>query len=137
MPQTNVTPLMHQLLLEQGFDFKDPSPRMAWSAFIQFINTPIVGVRTTTFGVAFSQYDDRDDILWLSFMRRMEMGGIGASCGCLMSRYVTQGFIGLQQSNWWWAEHGTVEEWIAEVEHMPAFNGLLTLSDWQWQGFSE
>ncbi len=129
---------MQQLLEEQGFDFKNPSPVLAWSAFTCFIRIPIDGVRTTTFGIQISQQDDRDDILWLSFMRRLdEQGGIGTSCGCLLSRPTTSEFKGIQKSNWYWPEHGPIEQWITGVEQMPAFARLLAMNGWQWQGFRE
>jgi len=129
---------MQRLLVERQFDFSSPSLRIAWAAFIEFVRVPLDGLATVTFGVEFSQFDDRDDVLWVSFMHRVEVSDCGGwSCGCLLSRTAPRDLIGVQQSRWWWAEHGTIEQWISDVERMPSFTSAVALDGWRWEGFSE
>ncbi len=129
---------MQRSLVERAFDFDKPSLQIAWSAFTEFIRLPLDGLAAATFGVDFSQFDDRDDVLWVSFMRRFqEPDGTGWSCGCLMSRTAPRELLGIQQSRWWWAEHGTIEQWISDVEHMHLFTEVVALGGWKWEGFSE
>ena len=129
---------MQRSLAERAFDFDKPSLQIAWSAFTDFIRIPLAGLTTITFGAEFSQFDDRDDVLWVSLMRRVqELDGTGWSCGCLLSRPAPKELRGIQQSRWWWAERGTIEQWISDVEHMGPFMEVVALGGWKWEGFSE
>jgi hypothetical protein len=128
---------MRQTLTERGFDFDSPRLHTAWTAFTDFVRVPLNGLVTVTFGAEFSQCHDRDDVLWASFMRRVEStDGSGWSSGCLLSRTAPRELLGVQQSRWWWAEHGTIEQWMSDVERMPEFGTALALNEWKWEGFS-
>jgi hypothetical protein len=136
--------LMRRLLTEAGLDFDRPEPRVAWECFKRFVRLPIPGVSTLTVGFECSQADDRDDVLWLAFVRRFEepaghgCGGIGWSCGCLFRLTATPPpMLGANDAHWWWAEHGTIEAWAEEVERRPTFARCPALDGWAWEGFSE
>jgi hypothetical protein len=121
-----------------GFDFDHPDSGLAWVAFQRFAVRPLPGLVTVTVGFCCEHFSDRDDRLWLGFMRRLEEpSGTGWSCGCLLSVVVPQDLWGVDEANWWWEEHGTVEEWRATVEGMRAFLRCMTLSGWRWEGYSE
>lgn len=138
MHRNEADTLMERLLVGRGFDFAVPSLPAAWLAFTDFARSPLAGLRTVTIGVEFCQFDDRDDVLWVSFMRRFEEAdGSGWSCGCLLSRTSPSALVRVQESRWWWAEHGTLEQWISEVEQMPAFVATSALDGWHWEGLSE
>ncbi len=130
--------LMRLDLQETGFDVDRPTPRLAWAAFRHFAVRPLPGLVTVTVGYFCEHCDDRDDKLWLGFMRTLEEpSGSGWSCGCLLSIAVTHDLMGTYERFWWWREHGTLEEWRATVEGMPAFQRCLAMSGWRWEGFSE
>jgi len=138
MNQEQADSEMRALLDERRFNFDQPSLPIAWSAFTEFVRHPLEGLDTDTFGVEISQFDDRDDVLWVSFMRRVqEPDGSGWSCGCLLSCTTPRELVGVQESCWWWAEHGTIEQWISDVERKRAFAAVTTLNGWNWEGFSE
>ena len=129
---------MQRSLVERAFDFSRPSLQIAWSAFTEFIRIPLDGLTTVTLGAEFRQFDDRDKVLWVSLMRRVqESDGTGWSCGCLLSRTAPSALLGIQQSRWWWEEHGTIEQWISDVEQMRPFAEVVALEGWKWEGFSE
>ena len=110
----------------------------AWSAFQQFVRAPLDGVVTVTVGIELSQAGDRDGILWMSFLRNVEEpDGSGWSVGCSLSRRTPPELADVQESRWWWAEHGTIEQWISEVEAMPVFAACVALDGWRWEGFSD
>jgi hypothetical protein len=75
---------MRSILVEASFDFARPDPRLAWECFKRFIHLPLPGVSTTTISFECMQVDDRDDVLWLSFMRHLEQGEYGL-CGCVVA----------------------------------------------------
>lgn len=131
---------MLDLLSEANFDFAHPDPRIAWECFKRFAALSIPQLTTITIGFECLQYDDRDDVLWLSFVRQFEepatADGAG-SIGCLLRRTAPPEMIGKRAQNWWWAEHGTIEEWAADVERMPSFRRCLALDGWTWEGISE
>jgi hypothetical protein len=130
--------IMKRSLVKRNYDFDRPSLPIAWAAFTEFIRVPLQGLTTVTFGAEFSQFRDRDDVLWVSFMRQVqESDGIGWSCGCLLSRLAPRELVGVEQGRWWWAEHGTIEQWISEVEHMAPFTVVIALDGWKWEGLSE
>ncbi len=130
--------LIRRYLQRTGFDFDRPDPRLAWAAFQRFAMRPLPGLVTVTVGYTSEHFSDQDDKLWLGFMRRLEEpSGSGWSCGCLFSVTVPQDLKGVNESYWWWAEHGTLEEWKATVEGMRAFRKCLSLGGWCWEGFSE
>ena len=130
--------LMRLNLQEAGFDFDRPAPRLAWAAFQRFAVRPLPGLVTVTVGYFCEHCDDRDDNLWLGFMRRLEeSSGSGWSCGCLLSIAVPPDLMGVHEAFWWWQEHGTLEEWRATVVGMRSFQRCLTMSGWRWEGFSE
>lgn len=138
MCRENADSVMQECLVGRQFDFERPSLPCAWAAFTEFVRLPLHGLATVTVGVEFAQFDDRDDVLWVSLMRRVAApDGTGWSCGCLLSRASPPDLVGVQQSHWWWAEHGTIEKWISEVEQMPAFLTTTALDGWKWEGFSE
>jgi hypothetical protein len=129
---------MQRSLVERAFDFNRPSLQIAWSAFTEFIRMPLDGLTTVTFGAEFHQFADRDDVLWVNFMRRIqELDGTGWSCGCSLSRVAPRELRGIQQSRWWWSEHGTIDEWMSDVERMRPFAEVVVLEGWKWEGFSE
>jgi hypothetical protein len=130
--------VMQGLLIDRKFDFDRPSLAIAWTAFKEFIRLPLEGPITVTLAVEFSQFRDRDDILWVSFMRELrDPDGVGWSCGCLLSRRAPRELVGVGQGRWWWPEHGTIEEWISDVEQMDVFGAVIALDGWRWQGLSE
>jgi hypothetical protein len=130
--------LMALCLEDAGFDFGRPDPRLAWVAFQHFAVRTLPGLFTVTAGYFCEHFPDRDDGLWLGFMRRLEEpSGSGWSVGCLFSVDVPQDLWGVNERHWWWEEHGKLEEWRATVEGMRVFERCLTLSGWRWEGFSE
>jgi hypothetical protein len=44
--------------------------------------------------------------------------------------------IGVNDGNYWWAEHGTLQTWAHDVERMPTFIRCLALDGWTWDGFN-
>lgn len=118
-----------------GFDPARPDPRVAWAAFRRFISRPLPGLTTVTVGVECVNYDDRDDVLWLEFARSLEApDGAGWNCGCLFSRTTPAELSGVSESLWWWAEHGTLAEWAADVGRLPAISACLALDGWRFEG---
>jgi hypothetical protein len=117
--------VMQGLLIDRKFDFDRPSLAIAWTAFKEFIRLPLEGPITVTLAVEFSQFRDRDDILWVSFMRELrDPDGVGWSCGCLLSRRAPRELVGVGQGRWWWPEHGTIR------------SGFQMLSRWMFLGRS-
>lgn len=76
--------IIQRMLLTREFDFAQPSLRIAWTSFKDFILMPLEGLVTVTFGAEIDQIADRDDVLWASFMRRIEepMGSAGLVVAC-------------------------------------------------------
>jgi hypothetical protein len=102
--------LMRLYLQEAGIDFDRPAPSLAWAAFQRLAVRPLPGLVTVTLGYSCEHCDDRDDNLWLGFMRRLEeSSGSGWSCGCLLSIAVPPDLMGVHEPFWWWQEHGTLE----------------------------
>jgi hypothetical protein len=134
----NADALMALSLQDTGFDFGRPEPRLAWAAFQRFVVQPLPGLVTVSVGYFSEHFSDRDGDLWLGFMRRLEEpSGSGWSCGCLFRVAVPQDLWGVSEANWWWGEHGTLDEWRATADGMRVFQRCLTLSGWRWEGFSE
>lgn len=138
MHRDNADFLMQKCLFKHQFDFENPSLLDAWVAFTEFVRLPLEGLVTETVGVEIEQYDDRDDVLWVSMMRRFDaLDGTGWSCGCLLSRASPPDLAGVRQGRWCWTEHETLEKWVSEVEQMPVFTKVIALDGWKWEGFSE
>ncbi|PWT83530.1 MAG: hypothetical protein C5B58_06435 [Acidobacteria bacterium] len=130
--------MMWRCLVEAGFDTARPDPRLAWSAFKRFVVQHVPRVHTVTVGYECNPLADLDEILWLSFMRRVEEPrGLGWSCGCLLSIQVPTELSGITDSYWWWSEHGTLAEWQSMVESRAVFQRCLALGPWRWEGLSE
>ncbi|CAA9523790.1 MAG: hypothetical protein AVDCRST_MAG91-2364 [uncultured Sphingomonadaceae bacterium] len=130
--------LMRGELVRASFDFERPQPSTGWSAFKSFVAQPLPGHKTLTVGFACSHAADRDSTLWLEFARQLEdeVTGIGHNCGCAFSRLVPADLSGIEEENWWWSEHGTVEEWFRDVEAMPEFKRCVELDGWRFEGYS-
>jgi hypothetical protein len=130
--------LMRQELIRASFDFDRPQPARAWAAFKSFVMHPVAGQRTVTIGFSCSHAADRDQTLWIEFARQLEdeVSGIGQNCGCGFSRPVPLDLAGVEKGNWWWPEHGTLEEWFLVVEAMPEFNRCAELDGWRFEGYS-
>ncbi|MCP4106085.1 MAG: hypothetical protein GY749_11190 [Desulfobacteraceae bacterium] len=128
--------LLNNYLSELNFRFDSPNPNIAWSAFQRYISEPHpeIDAITITIGYECLHVWDRDNILWLSFMRRLE--GF-YSYGCLLSIEVPETLTAVSDSNWWWAEHGTRSEWCKDVQKMSSFQICMQLKGWCWEGFSE
>jgi len=138
MPRKMADTLMQQLLLEAGFDFRHPNALSAWQAFKVFVQRPLSEGTTVTFGFECEQASDRDNTLWLSFMRHIEEADqSGWSCGCLLSRDSPPDLLGVHDRLWWWPEHGTINQWAADVEMNAIFEHCMNLDSWKWEGFSE
>ena len=129
--------LMRNYLIQTGFDFNNPKPYLGWTSFKRFAALPVSNVKTVTIGFECINYSDRDDVLWLSFMRRFESPDFGWSCGCLFSTSVPDDLKDKSESLWWWDEHGTLEQWTADVEAISSFEICMNLKNWKWEGFSE
>ncbi len=130
--------IMRKYLTEIGFDFNHPEPLKAWKAFKLFSIEEIPTVKTIAIGFEIQQYSDRDDILWLSYMRQFEDNmGVGWSSGCLLSTKSPEELKGLSKSNWWWAEFGIIEDWFTIVEVTYIHKQCFQLKNWVWEGFSE
>lgn len=129
---------MQDELRRAAFDFDRPRLDVAWQAFKAFIRGPMSGHRTVTIGVACEHYGDRDNILWLEFVRQLEdeSTGIGENCGAAFTCVVPPDMINFSSRNWWSAEHGTLEGWITEVESMSDFKRCLAIKGWTWRGYS-
>jgi hypothetical protein len=130
---------MRRLLADAGFDFGRPDPRVAWTCFKAFASVPILGVTAHTVGFECIQYDDRDDVVWLSFLR--DVGGpdetdVRWQVGCAFSRIAPPHLRGASAANWWWPEHGTLDAWARDVERMAAFRDCVSLDGWKWEGVS-
>jgi hypothetical protein len=129
--------IVQRLLDDEGFDVAEPLPALAWRAFKRFLEVPLAGLRTTTVGFTCEHVEDQDRTLWLQFCRLVyDEDGIGMCVGCGFSRGVVDGLYGVAVSNWWWAEHGTVSDWCAEVERSDAFVACVSLSQWHWMGYA-
>ncbi|WP_165252711.1 hypothetical protein [Paludisphaera soli] len=127
--------LMRRLLQERGFDFDRPDPGTAWAAFLDFVVRPLPNLETITIGYECEHDAGRDGTLWLSFMRRVtEPSGSGWDCGCLLSLDAPPELWNVGESWWWWEEHGTIEEWRADVEGMRSFPICLAARGWRWEG---
>jgi hypothetical protein len=130
--------MMRRCLREVGFDMDRPDLHLAWSAFKYFIVQDVPQVQTLTAGYECNNQPDRDEILWLSFMRRVEeSAGIGWSCGCLLSIQVPMELQGVGDSCWWWPEHGSLPEWQTAVESRQVFQRCLAPGPWRWEALSE
>lgn len=131
-----------QLILSElaraSFDFERPRPLVAWEAFKSFVVRPIPGQKTISIGFSCYHSSDRDQTLWLEFARQLEdeASRIGQNCGCGFSRPVPADLNGINKSSWWWAEHGTIEQWFRDVESTPAFNLCIALDGWRWEVYS-
>lgn len=44
--------------------------------------------------------------------------------------------MGASTSHWWWAEHGSLDEWFRVVEAMPVFVRCLEIQEWHFEGYS-
>ena len=129
--------LMRQELLRADFDFTNANLIAAWRAFKSFIVRPIDGQKTITIGFTCYHAADRDRTLWLEFARQLEDdSGIGQNCGCGFSRPVPDDLDGVDKGKWWWPEHGTVDQWIRDIETMPEFVRCVALEDWRFEGYS-
>ena len=130
--------LMRQELLRASFDFDRPAPAVGWKAFKSFVLKPVPGQKTIAIGFSCHHAVDRDQTLWLEFARQLEdeATGIGQNCGCGFSRTVPADLNGVNKGNWWWAEHGTSDQWFLEVEPMPEFKRCAALEDWRFEGYS-
>lgn len=127
---------MRRDLQELGFD--RPAPGLAWTAFRRFAARPLAGLATVTVGYFCEHVADRDDTLWLGFMRRLEEPpGTGWSCGCLLRTTVPRELTGVNDALWWWPEHGSLDAWRAAVEQRQALQKCLLVEIWRWAGFSE
>jgi hypothetical protein len=127
---------MDRCLREVGFVPERPDPALAWEAFKAFVGRPLAGLTTITVGYECFNVDDRDDVLWLSFVRQVEdAAGMGWGCGCVFSRAVPKEMSGVSKGDWWWAEHGTLAAWIAGVEASASFRACVGLGGWRWEGF--
>jgi hypothetical protein len=134
MPETER--VMRDLLLGGGFAFDDPDPRRGWEAFKVFVRTSLPGLETYTVGYECLHVDDRDDVLWLSFVRRFHPDTGVPDCGCVFSRAVPVKLWAVNDFNWWWPEHGTLAEWFSEVERMRTFGVCTGMAGWRWEGFA-
>jgi hypothetical protein len=120
------------------FDFARPDPRLAWQAFKAFAAENVPELTTTTIGYSAYNASDRDDVLWLSFVRTFEQhDGVGWHAGCVLTRSVPSSLRGVDDQGWWWAENLTLDAWCSEVEKNPVFRECMTLADWTWSGFSD
>jgi hypothetical protein len=138
MSRDQADKLMQQLLIEAGFNVNAPQASVAWHAFKTFVERPLSEGDTVTFGFECNQYGDRDNVLWLSFMRHITVrNGSGWSCGCLFSRIRPPDLQDVHDRLWWWPEHGTIDQWATDVERRSTFVRCLELDGWKWEGFSE
>ncbi len=130
--------IMNGELNRAGFDARRPDPRVAWAAFKAFAVQPLPDVRTVTVGFTCDHDDSRDRTVWMRFARLLEDPdtGNGHDCGCGFSRDVPADLVGIAARDWWWAEHGSLADWFARVEAMPAFVRCVAAADWRWEGFS-
>lgn len=135
-PRQSAEDEMRAALDGVGFDYGRPDPQVAWWAFLDFIGRPLPGLTTATIGVTCYNADDRDDVLWLEYVRELEgPGEVGQLCGCVLTRTVPAELRGVSRNHWWWAEHGTIAEWGAYAQEMPEFAACLELVGWKWEGF--
>ena len=130
--------LMRGELVRASFDFDRPQPSVGWNAFKSFVVQPVAGQKTLTVGFSCSHTADRDSTLWLEFARQLEdeIAGIGQNCGCAFRRPGPAELSGIDKANWWWPEHGTVEQWFRNVEAMPEFKRCAELDGWRFEGYS-
>ena len=130
--------LMRQELVRASFAFDRPRPAAGWAAFKSFVARPVPGQKRVTIGFACAHAADRDDTLWLEFARQLEdeVSGDGHKCGCGFSRPVPTDLAGLEKGNWWWPEHGSLEQWFGDVEAMPEFKRCAELDGWRFEGYS-
>jgi hypothetical protein len=124
--------LMCDLLVRRGFSTEEPDILLAWDAFTEFAAAPIPSMPDFCVGYVCFHESDRDEVLWLEFVRQNEAG---VRCGCVFSRVVPKELWGVSESWWWWPEHGTLADWVARVELMTGFNICPYLSGWEWEGF--
>jgi len=129
--------LMRQELIRANFDFDRPRPAAAWEAFKLFIRQPIPGQQTVTVGFTCCNIADRDRTLWLEFARQLkDDAGFGHNCGCAFSRPVPDDLRAVDKGNWWWPQHGSLDQWIRDVETIPEFIRCVALPDWRFEGYS-
>jgi hypothetical protein len=130
--------LMRRELVRASFDFDCPQPSIGWNAFKAFVLQPVPGQKTITVGFSCYHAGDRDQTLWLEFARQLEdeATGVGQNCGCGLSRPVPVDLDGVNKANWWWAKHGTLDQWFLEVESIPEFKRCAALKDWRFEGYS-
>jgi hypothetical protein len=128
---------LRDLLTQSGFSFDRPDPQPAWAAFKRFAATPLPGLEPFAASYECFHVDDRDDVLWLSFMRRFDPVVSPFACGCLFSRPVPPELLSVNASDWWWPEHGTLPEWFSQVEQHRTFKLATALPGWRWEGFAD
>ncbi|WP_435009677.1 hypothetical protein P12x_000926 [Tundrisphaera lichenicola] len=129
--------VMARALAAVGFDERCPDPAAAWAAFREFASTPLPDALTVSVGYECFHVSDRDDVLWLTFERSLDVGaGTGWMCGCCLARTVPETMWSVTDSDWWWPESGTLPRWFAEVERRPSFRDCLSLDGWRWVGLS-
>jgi hypothetical protein len=127
--------LMQQALGAAGFDSEAADLGVAWETFRKFAEMPLRPLQTATVGYECFHVDDRDDVLWVMFVRQVEDDAeIGWQIGCVFSRPVPAELWGIAESNWWWREHGGFAEWVAEVEGMKGFRACMAMGGWRWEG---
>jgi hypothetical protein len=128
--------MMRSELVRASFDFDCPQPLVAWEAFKVFVVRPVPQQKTITIGFSCYHAADRDQTLWFEFARQLEdeASGIGQNCGCGFSRPVPVDLNGIDKGSWWWAEHGTIEQWFRDVEAMPEFKRCAELDGWRFEG---
>jgi hypothetical protein len=126
---------MAECLSEEGFDYARPDVNVAWRAFKRFLDRPL-DEGTYTVGFELEHVWDRDTTLFLEFVRELgEEDGTRGRVGCGFSCEVPAKLWGVHASHWWWAEHGTLSEWLAQVETDEAFIAATRVRSWRWEGF--
>ena len=135
--------MFNALLEERGFNFNHPNPTLAWEVFREYVQSPNDNLTTSQIGFESLHVWDCDDILWLSFVRDIEMETHGFSVGCLMSRNVPEELTRVSESIYWssaqeesQAELGlswTLKMFFEMVEATEEFKMCMKLSGWAWK----
>jgi hypothetical protein len=121
-----------------GFEASSPDPREAWTAFKRFATATLPGATTVTIGYEACQASDRDRVLWLTFMRSVEVeSGLGWHVGYAFTREAPDSLIGIAEQKWWSPGNSTLDAWFEQVEADAVFRQCLALDAWAWEGFSD
>jgi hypothetical protein len=127
---------LHELLLQQGFNVYKPDIGMAWQVFKKYLQLNNSNWTINQTGVEIYHAADRDNILWLDFQLSLSESNCNSGISFTFSRQVPTEMVGISKGLWWNPEqldYWNLDEFLDEVEIMPALKACMILTEWQWE----